>query len=68
MIWSVLSVWFLAYLNGVSAIEIDPSRKLEIMLPMRDEVKLHTIIFFPRDYEEGNGNTYTAVIDRSPYG
>eukprot|EP00604_Paraphysomonas_vestita_P002549 CAMPEP_0174818130 /NCGR_PEP_ID=MMETSP1107-20130205/756_1 /TAXON_ID=36770 /ORGANISM="Paraphysomonas vestita, Strain GFlagA" /LENGTH=568 /DNA_ID=CAMNT_0016029579 /DNA_START=107 /DNA_END=1813 /DNA_ORIENTATION=- len=36
------------------------------MLPMRDNIKLHTIIFFPRDYEEGK--KYTAVVDRSPYG
>lgn len=59
------SFWLL-FLSLTGIISIDPSRKLEIMLPMRDNIKLHTIIFFPRDYEEGK--KYTAVVDRSPYG
>jgi predicted acyl esterase len=37
------------------------------MLSMRDGIKLHTLIYLPRD----NGNSsskYTAIVDRSPYG
>jgi putative CocE/NonD family hydrolase len=37
------------------------------MFELRDGTKLHTIIFFPRDYET-SGKTYTAITDRSPYG
>jgi hypothetical protein len=37
---------------------------LEQMKMMRDDVKLQTIICFPKDDEEGNGKKYTAVIGR----
>ncbi len=40
-------------------------RELEFMMPTRDGVGLHTLIFFPRMEE---GKKYPAVIDRSPYG
>ena len=33
---------------------------------MRDGTELHTRMFAPRDYEEGQN--YTVVMDRSPYG
>jgi len=39
----------------------------EIMLPMRDGVKLHTLIYFPRNSKDGT-KKFPAVIDRSPYG
>ena len=48
-----------------SAIPIPGSRKLEFMMPLRDGVKLHTLVYFPKDYKSG---TFTAVVDRSPYG
>ena len=34
---------------------------------MRDGVKLHTLIFLPAD-RKSTGETYTTIIDRSPYG
>lgn len=37
----------------------------EIMLPMRDGVKLHTMVDFPIDKPKSN---LTVVMDRSPYG
>lgn len=37
-----------------------------VMIPMRDGVKLHTVISFPRDLKEGE--KATVVMDRSPYG
>ena len=36
----------------------------EIMLPMRDGTKFHTVIHFPRDRK----GKFPTVIDRSPYG
>lgn len=59
----ILNLLLLTLSNVLS---IDPSRKLEIMLPMRDGVKLHTLIYFPREYSDGG--KFTAVVDRSPYG
>ena len=44
------------------------SRKQEVMLPMRDGVKLHTEIFFPRDYVDGRSPKAPSLLDRSPYG
>jgi predicted acyl esterase len=50
-------------------IGIHGSRKIEIMLPMRDGVKLHTLIFLPRESKDDTGTKkYTAIVDRSPYG
>jgi predicted acyl esterase len=60
----MISLLFLATI--VSGQTPDETRKLEIMLPMRDGVKLHTLIFFPR--EDGVTTKYTAIVDRSPYG
>lgn len=42
-------------------------RKQELMFELTDGTKLHTVIFFPRDYDT-SGKTYTAITDRSPYG
>jgi len=41
---------------------------LEVMLPMRDGVKLHTVVHFPRGSRRKDGNKFPTVIDRSPYG
>lgn len=47
----------------------DGSRELELMLPMRDGIKLHTLIYLPRDNNNNNSSgKYTAIVDRSPYG
>lgn len=40
-------------------------RKQELMFELTDGTKLHTVIFFPRDYDT-SGKTYTAITDRSP--
>jgi predicted acyl esterase len=49
----------------ITAVPVPGDRKLDIMLPMRDGVALRTLIFFPKDYHNGQ---FTAVVDRSPYG
>ena len=53
-----------------SAVSADSDRKheqrrIEMMMPMRDGVKLQTLIILPRNFE---GKTFTAIVDRSPYG
>jgi predicted acyl esterase len=40
-------------------------RTYEAMVEMRDGVKLHTRVVFPKDHE---GKKFTAIVDRSPYG
>ena len=40
---------------------------VEVMVPMRDGVNLHTVIGFPRASKDGT-NKFPAVMDRSPYG
>jgi putative CocE/NonD family hydrolase len=42
-------------------------RMSQIMLPMRDGVKLHTRIFLPSD-RKSDDQKYPVLIDRSPYG
>jgi predicted acyl esterase len=54
--------WALLCLAVVSNAQIDPD--LELMLPMRDGIKLHTAVNFPVDRTP----PYGTVIDRSPYG
>lgn len=46
------------------------SRESEVMVPMRDGVKLHTVVVMPREGHEGfsESGKYPAVVDRSPYG
>jgi uncharacterized protein len=47
-----------------SATPGDGHRSIEAMIPMRDGIKLHTLIHLPRE----ENKTYTAIVDRSPYG
>jgi len=42
-------------------------RVVEWMMPMRDGVKLHTIMVLPKDIDEPDAK-FTAIVDRSPYG
>lgn len=56
-----------AFLSVLSAIPIPGSRELIIKLPMRDGVKLQTVIHFPKGIDNPE-NKFTAVVDRSPYG
>lgn len=46
--------------------EKDGQRREEIMMPMRDGVKLHTEIFLPRG--ASSTKKVPTIIDRSPYG
>ncbi len=59
------AVIFIAVVVAVVSALVPGSRKLELMIPMRDGVKLHTLIFLPRD---DGVNKFTAIVDRSPYG
>lgn len=74
MMMMVFAVLFLAFtflhiaaLGAVTYDDTDGSRKLELMLSMRDGIKLHTLIYLPRDNKNSNSK-YTAIVDRSPYG
>jgi predicted acyl esterase len=51
---------------GCVAIHRDDARTWTTYVETRDGVKLHTRMFFPRDYVEGQ--KLTVVMDRSPYG
>ena len=57
----------LTVIVAITAQNSEGSRKIELMLPMRDGVKLHTLIYLPRDTGDAGGK-YTAIVDRSPYG
>eukprot|EP01034_Spumella_vulgaris_P026585 gene26585-33186_t len=60
-------VLFLAACSSVAAELPHGPRSQELMMPMRDGVELHTLIYFPKKYGDGVSK-FTAVIDRSPYG
>lgn len=48
---------------------IDFKRDIEIMLPMRDGVELHTVVHLPRQHiAKKKSGKYPTVMDRSPYG
>ena len=57
-----------ASVEAASYADSDGSRKLELMLSMRDGIKLHTLIYLPRDNYNNSSSKYTAIVDRSPYG
>eukprot|EP01031_Cornospumella_fuschlensis_P037876 gene37876-46010_t len=61
-------VVFVAVLACVLALAFAESRgRVEkVMMPMRDGVKLHTVIAYPRNFKDTE--KYTIVMDRSPYG
>jgi predicted acyl esterase len=44
------------------------SKSQEFQQPTRDGTYLHTIVYFPGDYEKGKTQKLPAVLDRSPYG
>ena len=52
---------FVAY---ASSQNITAYNKKEVMIPMRDGVKLYTVIFTPRDAE----GSFPILIQRTPYG
>jgi putative CocE/NonD family hydrolase len=47
-----------------SAFIVDHYKKLEIMIPMRDGVKLYTAVYVPKD----STKKYPIMFSRSPYG
>lgn len=49
-------------------VECRDERMLEMMIPMRDGVKLHTWILLPAERKTNEGDKFTAIVDRSPYG
>jgi len=51
-------------LVGAALAKSEP-RNIEMMMPMRDGVKLHTLIHLPK-WEKGD--KFPAIVDRSPYG
>jgi uncharacterized protein len=53
--------WLLACAPGLAA---DLFEKSEVMIPMRDGVKLHTVIFTPKDRKE----PLPILFTRTPYG
>lgn len=57
-----------ASVEAASYADSDGSRKLELMLSMRDGIKLHTLIYLPREKNNNSSSKYTAIVDRSPYG
>lgn len=65
--WNFLAIIYTSIFVVTTLSYPDGNRNIEIMLPMRDGVKLHTLIYLPRDKNNENGK-YTAIVDRSPYG
>jgi len=64
----MLTVGLVALSFAAGAMAFDPKgvRTWEEMVACRDGVELHARMVMPKDYEDGN--TYTTIIDRSPYG
>ena len=60
-----LAVISLAFAGSTKGPKDD--RSLEIMLPMRDGVELHTVVHLPREHIKVKSKVPT-VMDRSPYG
>jgi predicted acyl esterase len=55
-----------AFIVSTAAIGPDGHRSIETMISMRDGINLHTLIHLPKEKEDGE--KFTAVVDRSPYG
>jgi len=57
-------VLFSAFVVYASAQNITAYNKHEVMIPMRDGIKLFTVIFTPRDAQ----GSFPILIERTPYG
>lgn len=61
-------IWFLSFLiitfTSTFAQIITGYNKQEVMIPMRDGVRLHTVIFTPKEHAE----PLPVLIQRTPYG
>jgi len=57
-------------LSAIYAIDVPirHAKSMELQMPMRDGVSLHTLIFFPHAEQKNPSGKYPAVVDRSPYG
>jgi predicted acyl esterase len=63
----LLFTQFFGVVSAALNVQFQENRILEVMVPMRDGVSLHTVIVFPRGTED-KSNRFTTIIDRSPYG
>ena len=61
------TILYAALVATVSAVSNPGIRGDEFMMPTRDGVGLHTVVFYPRHYKD-EGKKFPAIIDRSPYG
>ena len=55
---------FCILLAGAQAVAAELFEKSEVMIPMRDGVKLHTVIFTPKD----RTGPLPILFERTPYG
>jgi predicted acyl esterase len=51
---------------SVFNVSVNESRTIEVMLPARDGVNLHTVVVMPKD--DDGSQKLTTIVDRSPYG
>jgi len=59
----LLAFLFTSFANA----QVKPHLKHEIMVPMRDGIKLATDIYFPEDYNPSKKNKYPVIFHRTPY-
>ena len=64
---SCFLTWCLSAISALMKVPFQDNRILEVMIPMRDGVQLHTVVVFPRGNSD-KSNKFTAIVDRSPYG
>src|SRR5690242_5501074 len=57
----VLFCFFLIYTNAQN---VTAYNKQEVMIPMRDGIRLYTVIFTPKDVQ----GSFPILIQRTPYG
>ena len=65
---TIISFLLVASLFAGTARAGPDDRTMHTYIQMRDGVKLHTRITFPRDFDQSGGQKAVAVMDRSPYG
>lgn len=63
----MLSFSLLSLASVLGTAEAIRHPKMELNLPMRDGIDLHTLIYFPRASSDETAK-FTAIVDRSPYG
>lgn len=53
---------------GMQIRSYDPMVLKDVMVPMRDGVRLACDIYFPRGYNPEGGERYPTILERTPYG